>query len=187
MNCCINKNLENFPFLEENLEAIEMYELLCELNKKIEDVIKDVEKLKYLEEYIEQLEQMKSDINSLKLSIRQHDNRINDNALRIEVVNDNLTQLINNNYDILKSYVDTQDANLEQEIRNIQIGDIKVYDPSTGLFSPLQTVINNLYGIGNEEGLTASEFEALNLTVTSFQNYNISAYDFDSKGKIILV
>ena len=38
-----------------------------------------------------------------------------------------------------------------------------------------------------QDGLTANEFDALNLTATSFDAYQITAYEFDSSGKVILV
>ena len=51
----------------------------------------------------------------------------------------------------------------------------------------LQIVINNLYQAGNKDGLTASEFDALDLTANEFDAYQITAYEFDSAGKTILV
>ena len=50
-----------------------------------------------------------------------------------------------------------------------------------------QTVINNIYELSNKDGLTASEFDALNLTASGFDAYQITAYEFDSQGKTILV
>ena len=47
--------------------------------------------------------------------------------------------------------------------------------------------LNNLYGVSNKDGLTATEFDALELTATGFDAYNITAYEFDSSGKVILV
>ena len=48
-------------------------------------------------------------------------------------------------------------------------------------------VINNLYQLTNKDGLTATEFDALDLTATEFDAYQITAYEFDSAGKTILV
>ena len=90
-------------------------------------------------------------------------------------------------FNILKEYVDYQDSILDDKITNIQIGEISVYNPTNGLLQPLQTVINDLYGASNKDGLTATEFDALELTATSFDAYQITAYEFDSEGKTILV
>jgi hypothetical protein len=79
------------------------------------------------------------------------------------------------------------DSILNNKIDNIQIGQIEIYDPTTGTIKPLQDVINDLYSLTNKDGLTASEFDALELTATSFDAYQITAYQFDSEGKTILV
>ena len=95
--------------------------------------------------------------------------------------------LINDNFNLLKDYVDYQDNILNEKIDNIQIGLIQIYDPTTGTIEPLQMVINNLYQLTNKDGLTATEFDALDLTATEFDAYQITAYEFDSAGKTILV
>ena len=76
---------------------------------------------------------------------------------------------------------------MENKIDNIQIGQIELYNPTTGEKDSLQDIVNDLYGISNQNGLTATEFDALDLTVTAFEAYDITAYEFDSQGKIILV
>ena len=88
---------------------------------------------------------------------------------------------------MLKDYVDYQDSQLNEKIDNIQIGQIQIYDPTSGTIKPLQEVINDLYALTNKDGLSASEFDALNLTATEFDAYQITAYEFDSQGKTILV
>lgn len=124
----------------------------------------------------------KIDINTSNINLLNHkiDNEIND--LREELEN-----IINNDFDILKQYVDYNDNILNEKIDNIQIGLINVYDPTTGMIQPLQTTINNLYQLTNKDGLTVNEFDGLELTATEFDAYQITAYQFDSAGKTILV
>lgn len=138
------------------------------------------------------------ELNSVKSNINQLDNKIEINTSNINLLNqkiDNeinnlrveLENIINNDYDILKEYIDYNDNILNEKIDNIQIGLINVYDPTTGMIQPLQTTINNLYQLTNKDGLTASEFDLLDLTATEFDAYQITAYQFDSAGKTILV
>ena len=201
---CFFKNwcLENFPFLEADIKGLSNYEIMCKLYEYIKNIAQDVaglteeyqtlmnnfQELKdYVDKYLVDVDEIKEAIlvinERLDLVIQSSEN----NAIRIEEVNNNLTNLINNNYSTLKTYVDSQDAILNDKIDNIVIGDINVYDPTTGTLEPLQVVINNLYELNNKDGLTASEFDALDLTATAFENYQITAYEFDSQGKLILV
>ena len=85
------------------------------------------------------------------------------------------------------AYTDAKASQLHQEIQNIAVGDITVYDPTTGILSPLQTVLDNLYGSSREDALTATEYDALELTATAYDAYDITAFDYDKYGKTLLV
>ena len=202
MGCFKTWCLDNFPFMEDDIKALDNYHIMCKLYEYIKNIAGDVSKL--TEEYttlINSFEELKNyvdeylvDVEDLKIAIRDINNELDliadethTNTARIEQVNNNLTSLINNNFTILKNYVDNQVEILNNKIDNIQIGQIEIYDPTTGIISPLQTVVNNLYGVSNKDGLTASEFDALDLTASGFDAYQITAYEFDSQGKIILV
>lgn len=202
MGCFKTWCLDNFPFIEDDIKALDNYHIMCKLYEYIKNIAGDVAKL--TEEYTELMngfdelkayvDQYLVDVEDLKIAIRDINEQLDllasqtgRNTARIEQVNDTLTSLINNNFDILKSYVDNQVEILNNKIDNIQIGQIEIYDPTTGIISPLQIVINNLYNVSNKDGLTASEFDALDLTASGFDAYQITAYEFDSQGKIILV
>ena len=86
----------------------------------------------------------------------------------------------------LIAYSDAGDARLEAQIEQIIIGNIQVVDPTTGLTSPLQTVINNIAGIARD-ALTATEYDGLELTATAYDTEEITAYDYDFSGKLILM
>lgn len=194
--------LDNFPFMEDDIKALDNYQIMCKLYEYIKNIAGDVaniskeyseliagyEELKqYVDEYLEDLDEVKAAIIVINEQLDALTSQTNANTTRIEQVNSSLTTLINNNFNILKEYIDNQVIDLNNKIDNIQIGQIDIYDPTTGVIEPLQTVINNLYNIGNKDGLTATEFDALNLTATAFDAYQITAYEFDSQGKIILV
>lgn len=203
------QQLTNFPYIEDDFDALTDYELLCKVVEKLNKLIENDNKqndaiielynnfkaLKdYVDEYLVDISEVKEDIiridNTILLlsdRISENTTEINNTKLEIENVKIDLTDLINQDFNILKSYVDTEVGILNDRIDNIEIGKIEVYNPTNGLFQPLQEVINDLYQITNKDGLTASEFDALDLTATEFDAYEITAYEFDSSGKIILV
>ena len=85
-----------------------------------------------------------------------------------------------------KAYTDTKIAQVEAEIDQILIGQITLRDPTTGLVSPLQTVIDNIYDTTREEALTASEYDALELTASTYDGDELTAFNYDYYGKTIL-
>jgi hypothetical protein len=146
-----------------------------------------VKKLKeYVDKYLVDIEDVKEEIKLINETITVLQTAIEQNKNDIQTVRLELINLINENYNLLKEYVDYNVEVLDDKITNIQIGAINVYNPTNGLLQPLQEVINSLYEISNKDGLSASEFDALDLTATAFDNYQITAYDFDSQGKTIL-
>ena len=95
--------------------------------------------------------------------------------------------IINGRMTEMQAYIDVQVDRLDERIDNVAIGQITVYDPTTGLISPIQQVINNLYDVNRDEALTATEFDELDLSATAFDAYEITASQFDLQGKTILV
>lgn len=202
MGCFKTWCLENFPFMEDDIKALDNYHIMCKLYEYIKHIANDVSSL--TEEYSELVsgfEELKNyvdqylvDVDDIKAAIVIINNRLDSlvadvsrNSNRIEQVNTSLTNLINSNFNILKSYIDNQVEILDKKIDDIQIGQIELYNPTTGEKDSLQDIVNYLYGISNQNGLTATEFDALDLTATEFDAYDITAYEFDSQGKIILV
>lgn len=196
------QQLTNFPYIEEDFDALTDYGLLCKVVEKMNEVIsnnniqneaintlyENFQALKeYVDTYLVDMDDIKEEIETIKTTLTLFANRISQNEIDIANVRVDMTALINENYDTLKTYIDYQDEILDEKITNIQIGEISVYNPTNGLLQPLQTVINDLYASGNKDGLTATEFDALNLSATAFDAYQITAYEFDSTGKTILV
>ena len=192
--------LMSMSYLEQvtwlcNYISKEIIPLLNYLNSQIsgipefeEEVTKQLEEFKEtLDSYVGSLDDIERDIENINNTILQINASINGLNNKIDENIDEVKELINRNFDTLKNYVDYNDNILNQKIENIQIGEIQIYDPTTGVLSPLQDVINNLYVISNKDGLTASEFDGLDLTATGFDSYQITAYEFDSQGKVILV
>ena len=201
--------LQNFPFIEEDFDALTNYEMMCKIVAKLNEVIditnEQTETFKYLEvefkklkDYVdqylvdiddikEQISQINTTLDDIAIILNTHQGEITSLNNKIDSEINRVINIINTNYNQLKDYVDYNDNILNEKIDDIQIGQIQVYDPTTGTTEPLQTVINNLYGLTNRDGLTASEFDTLELTATQFDAYQITAYEFDSSGKSILV
>lgn len=153
---------------------------------------------KYLHELItvskgmsEDIEEIRSEVNTFEDDIETEIQKINDILveydIKIERVKNELKVYVNDEIANLRLYVDSEDELLNERIRQIEIGNINLYDPSTGLVSPIQTVINNLYDLGRSNALTASEYDALDLTATAYDGYNLTARDYDLNGKTLLV
>lgn len=86
----------------------------------------------------------------------------------------------------MRAYTDSKYAILDNKIDQVTLGNIKLIDPTTGLMTPLQDVINNISGVG-ADNLTATEYDALELSATSYDGYDISAFDYDYHAKTILM
>lgn len=201
--------LQNFPFIEEDFDALTNYEMMCKIVGKLNEVVditneqtetfkylsEEFVKLKnYVDEYLKDIDDIKAQIelidsalDNIAITLNEHQEEISSLNNKIDSEINRVIAIINENYNQLKTYVDYQDSILNTKIDNIQIGQIEIYDPTSGTIKPLQEVINDLYGLTNKDGLTASEFDTLELTATSFDTYQITAYQFDSEGKIILV
>lgn len=202
MGCFKTWCLTNFPFMEDDIKALNNYEIMCKLYGYIKHIADDVSKLtteyttlmqsfeelkNYVNTYLKDLDDVKDAINVINQRLDELTLETSNNASRIEAVNNNLLSLIASNFTILKNYIDTQVTNLNSKIDNIQIGQISLYDPTTGTNNSLQTIVNNLYSIGNVGGITVGEFDNLELTVTEFETYDMTVFQFDTNSKNILV
>jgi hypothetical protein len=87
----------------------------------------------------------------------------------------------------LKNYVDGQDSILDARIKDIEIGKINIYDPTTGLYSPIQTVIDNLYDMNRANAISASEYDALELSANVYDAYDLTAREYDINAKSLLI
>ena len=164
-------------------------EFLLGVLKKLNEVILQTNKnTQFIEEYTGKIEEIEAEIASLRKEMSDFETEINDeitlqfNNIKIELQSMIATALVQAN-----AYTDSQFDILEQEIQEITLGDITLYDPTTGLLSPLQTVIDNIYGSSREDALTATEYDALDLSATAYDAYDITAFDYDKYGKSLLV
>ena len=84
------------------------------------------------------------------------------------------------------AYTDAVAAQLDAKIDAVSVGDIELFDPTTGLYSSIQVVVDNLYTLGRTDALTATEYDALELTATDYDAYELTAFQYDQNGKSLL-
>ena len=164
-------------------------EFLLGVLKKLNEVIEQTNKnTEFINEYSGKIEEIEEEIGSLKVEMQTFQEEVNANINQQFIqLKSELQTMIAVALNQATAYTDSKFALLENEIAQISVGQINVYDPTTGLYSPLQIVIDNLYGQGRTDALTATEYDALDLTATAYDEYELTAYEYDTNGKSLLV
>ena len=162
-------------------------EFLLGVLKKLNEVITQVNAdSEYIAEFNTKYTELLAEFEEVKSRVDTLDEEINEEVdAKLTAFRNAVEVQIDNATEYLKAYSDLGDQRLEQEIQNIQLGQIQLIDPTTGITSPLQTVINNLAG-ASKDALTATEYDALELTATNYDAEEITAYEYDFNGKAIL-
>lgn len=163
-------------------------EYLLGILKKLNETIKQVNSnTEFINEYSGKIEELEREILSLRTELTDFEETINAeiterfNQIKLELQAAIATTLIQAN-----AYTDSVASNLEYEIQQISIGQITLYDPTTGTMNNLQTVIDNIYSTSREEALTATEYDALELSATEYDAYELTAFNYDKYGKTLL-
>lgn len=171
------------PFVYDSEETF--LEMLRKFYKYLHELTTSTKELS------DEVDEVKTDMYSLEDEINQKIEKINELLakydLKIDRVANELRVYVNDSIVNLKSYVDTQDSILDNRITQIEIGDIDIYDPTTGLLSPLQTVIDNLYDMNRDNAITASEYDNLELSASVYDAYDLTAREYDINAKSLLV
>ena len=168
-------------------------EFLLGMLKKLNEVIAQTNSnTEFINNYSGKIEELENAVADLRQEMTDFEQEINQEiALRFAELKIELQALIATALSQAKAYTDTVAAGLEQEIQEISVGQISLFDPTTGLYSPLQVVIDNLYTLGRTDALTATEYDTLDdgepLTASVYDAYELSAYDYDNNGKSLLV
>lgn len=164
-------------------------EYLLGILKKLNEVIVQTNSnTQFIDDYTGRIEEIEAEIVDLYTTMDNFKAEVNTTiAEQFVQIKYELQGMINTALTQANAYTDARSAQLEQEIQDIAVGDITVYDPTNGLLSPLQTVLDNLYGSTREDALTATEYDALDLTATAYNAYDITAFDYDKYGKTLLV
>ena len=168
-------------------------EFLLGVLKKLNEVIAQTNSnTEFINNYAGKIEEIEAEIIALRSEMTTFETQVeNDIATRFAAIKLELQSMIATAIIQANAYTDSVAANLENEIQQISIGQISLFDPTTGIYSPLQVVIDNLYGASREEALTATEYDTLDdgdpLTATAYDAYELTAQMYDQKGKTLLV
>lgn len=164
-------------------------EFLLGVLKKLNEVIAQVNtNTEFIDNYTGKIEEIEAEVESLRTEMTQFERDINQSiALQFAEIKLELQAMIATALTQANAYTDSVASQLEAEIQQISIGQISVFDPTTGIYSPLQIVIDNLYNSSRENALTASEYDALELTATAYDGYELTASEYDQSGKTLLV
>lgn len=87
---------------------------------------------------------------------------------------------------VFQAEIDGLEETVTQALANLP-SEIRMINPTTGEMDSLENIINSLSGQSRTDALTASEYDALDLTATAYAAYDISAYDYDWHGKSLLI
>lgn len=164
-------------------------EFLLGILKKLNEVIAQTNSnTQFINDYSGKIEEIEAEIADLQAEMADFETQVtNDINTRFSNLKIELQAMISTAILQANAYTDSVAGNLERQIQEISIGDITVYDPTNGLLSPLQTVLDNLYGSTREDALTATEYDALDLTATDYDAYELTAFDYDKYAKTLLV
>lgn len=187
LNICNSRISRTLPLaFDESLSYLEM--LCATLDKLNETIVQVNENTEVAEHYEELLREIEAEVNRLEQEYIEFKESIeNEIDERFSILTGQLTVYIENQIAVLRYEIQTKYDELNQKIEDIIAGDIEVYDPTTGILSPIQVVINNLFDMNRTNAITATEFDGLELTATDFDSYEITAFNFDVNAKSILV
>ena len=188
--------IDNFPFVEGSFDSLTEYGYIQKMIKAYNNLLVVVKQhQEFIDNYESQIAEIERQIAEVYNILEEYDSRIdnkleeleNELEIKFNQLTNQVLDLIDANYNILKAYIDERDAYLEDKIDHISIDSIELRDPTTGLISNIQVVVNNLFNTFSVDAITVSEFDNLELTASEFDSKQITAYEFDTQSKIILI
>lgn len=164
-------------------------EFLLGVLKKLNEVIAQTNSnTEFINNYSGKIEEIEAEVSSLREEMTSFEQSVNQTiSLQFAQIKVELQAMIATALSEAKAYTDTIASQLEAEIQAVSVGDISLFDPTTGYYSPIQVVVDNLYTLGRSDALTATEYDALDLSATAYDAYELSANQYDQNGKSLLV
>ena len=163
-------------------------EYLLGILKKLNEMIAQLNSnTAFIEEYSGKIEEIEAEIVALKQEMTDFEGQITESiATTFAEIKLQLQSAIETTLIQANAYTDATAGILRQEIQDVSLGQITLFDPTTGALNNLQNVINNIYNTSREEALTATEYDALQLTATAYDAYQLTAFNYDRYGKTLL-
>lgn len=174
---------------------ISLLEQICELINKQKEIIAQVnQNTTDLSNIDITFNSLQSQIDVLKSQITKIQNEFVIFEAQINTSVDNKNQalysqvvnLLNDYQSIFNNNLNNLRIELEDEIKRIELGNVKAYDPTTGKYVNVSTAILNVYDALRNNSISAIEFDNLELTATVFDSKEITAFNFDINGKTLL-
>lgn len=162
--------------------------LLGVLKKLNEIIVATNQNSEFIDKYSGKIEEIEAEITALRAEMTSFEEQttasINTqfNQIRFELQSMIATTLTQAN-----AYTDAIAEALRAEIREISVGQIIVFDATIGTYNSLQSTLDNLYNVSRVDALTATEYDALELSATDYDTYQLTAQDYDRQGKTLLV
>ena len=188
-------SIENFPFIEQTFDSPTLYGLVVkigkELNKTIIQVNKNTEIIENIDVNFDELnariDALNESFNQLLIDFNNFKLEINETIdIRYVQLRDQLLALINDYQVVFNAELEHAVNQLNDRIDQVVLGQIDVYNPTTGQMENINKVLNDIYDSVRYDAITCTEFEALDLTATEFDAVEITAYNFDNNAKSIL-
>ena len=190
----VNLTLGNLPTSYK--ESLSYPEQLQELRHKINEIATNYNSILSLiddissnyEEILEKLDTIETqiqDINNFFPTFRtQILQSVDDKNI---VLQNQVISLLNDYQTIFNNSLQNLRNDLETEINQIQLGNVKAYNPTNGLVENVSNVIMDVYNMFRDNAISCAEFDALELTSTAYDEMEITAYNFDVNSKSILL
>lgn len=138
-------------------------------------------------EILEELKKIVDDIDvnfdELQREIDELDESIHQELLTLKA---QLEYTIILNVNTLNGRIDNEVATLNDRIDDIALEDVNVLNPTNGLIENVQKVIDDIWNGQRTYALTCLEYDLLELTASVYDNRELTAYEFDTNGKILL-
>ena len=165
-----------------------LYKMDNEIIPNLNELITDFNNIDVnFDEINKKIETLQNSFTELQAQMVVFENRIYQNVdNKIQTNYNQVVQLMNDYQTLFNNSLQNTRTDLEEEIKNIELGNVIAYDPTTGTTENISTVIQNVYDALRNNSITCSEFESLELTATDYDNKEISAYNFYVNGKTFL-
>lgn len=168
----INRRFVN---LEQSIRA-DFDALSADIRDELKQTQEEIERefAQALEQFTAQYIALKNEIEAELVSMRR----------QINELTYELQEAIGNFRVEMTEYIDERFDLFIQNLPDYE--HLMVYNPIRGYQTTVQVAINDLYSATNFWGLTAVEFDSLELTCEEFESYELTCHEFDTLGYKLL-
>ena len=115
------------------------------------------------------------------------ENRINQNVeYKMQQFYSQVLSLMSDYQNIFEYELNSVKTELENQIEDVELGNVIAYNPTTGGYDNVSQVIMDVYETLRQNAVTCTEFDGLELSATEYDALEITAYNFDVNGKTFL-